>query len=299
MWAFMPKYHGLPGQAARADHQTLFVGDRQADFDAELVGVASLAFGDAFHLRRVQRVELVLAGALLSSDALGAFQPHGQIAQGLRAVRLARRCTACGHRRLIRIDLALHLAHHHAEDRALALDGLAQALELFGVGVAAGLAAQRLAFLGVGLFARDAGTFGSAHHLVAGNLQQAAVHRVGDGLGLHGAVHDDALQIGGAHGLDLDRAFDGRLEQLLQAVLAQQAPEAADLGGVARQARLVVRHAANELPLHVLGPTFDQLFVAEVEAALKVQQADHQADGQTRPAGRADAAAELALECTS
>ena len=84
MWAFMPKYHGLPGQAARADHQTLFVGDRQADFDAELVGVASLAFRDAFHLRRVQRVELVLAGALLSSDALGAFQPHGQIAQGLR-----------------------------------------------------------------------------------------------------------------------------------------------------------------------------------------------------------------------
>ena len=107
------------------------MGDRQADFDAELVGVASLAFGDAFHLRRVQRVELVLAGALLSSDALGALQPHGQIAQGLRAVRLARRCTACGHRRLIRIDLALHLAHHHAEDRALALDGLAQALELF------------------------------------------------------------------------------------------------------------------------------------------------------------------------
>ena len=39
-------------------------------------------------------------------------------------------------------------------------------------------------------------------------------------------VHDDALQIGGAHGLDLDRAFDGRLEQLLQAVLAQQAPAA-------------------------------------------------------------------------
>jgi hypothetical protein len=33
--------------------------------------------------------------------------------------------------RLIRIDLALHLAHQHAEDRALALDSLAQALELF------------------------------------------------------------------------------------------------------------------------------------------------------------------------
>ena len=156
-----------------------------------------------------------------------------------------------------------------------------------------------LAFLGVGLLARDAGLLGSAHHLVARDLQQPAVDGVGDGLGLHGAVDDDALEIGGGHGPDVDCAFDRGFEQLLQPVLTQQAPEAADLGGVARQARLVVRHAANELPLHVLGPTFDQLFVAEVEAALKVQQADHQADGQTRPAGRADAAAELALECTS
>ena len=89
-----------------------------------------------------------------------------------------------------------------------------------------------------------------------------------------------ALEIGGAHGLDLDRAFDGGLEQLLQAVLAQQAPEATDLGGVARQAGLVVVHAAEKLPLHVLGPTLDQLFVAEVEAVFQLQQADHQADGQ-------------------
>ena len=107
-----------------------------------------------------------------------------------------------------------------------------------------------------------------------------------------------ALEIGGPHGPDVDRAFDRGLEQLLQPVLSEQAPESADLGGVARQARLVVRHAAEELPLHVLGPTLDQLFVAEVEAVLQVQQADHQADGQTWAAGRADAAAELALECT-
>ena len=66
------------------------------------------------------------------------------------------------------------------------------------------------------------------------------VHRVGNRLGLHGRVDDHALQIGEHHGLDLHRAFDGRLEQLLDAVLAQQAPEAPDLGGVARQARLVV-----------------------------------------------------------
>ena len=52
--------------------------------------------------------------------------------------------------------------------------------------------------------------------------------------------------------------------QLLQAVLAEQAPEAADLSGVTRQPGLVVVHAAEELPLHVLGPVLDQFFVAEV-----------------------------------
>ena len=49
-----------------------------------------------------------------------------------------------------------------------------------------------------------------------------------------------ALEIGGAHGLDVDRAFDRGFEQLLQPVLAQEAPEARDLGRVARQAGLVV-----------------------------------------------------------
>ena len=106
-----------------------------------------------------------------------------------------------------------------------------------------------------------------------------------------------ALQINGAHGLDFDRAFDGGLEQLLQAVLTEQAPKAPDLGRVARQARLVVVLATEELPLHVLGPPLDQLFVAEVETVLEVQQADHQAHWQSRAAGRADAAAELAVEC--
>ena len=63
-----------------------------------------------------------------------------------------------------------------------------------------------------------------------------------------------ALQIGGQHRLDLHGTLDGGLEQLLDAVLAQQAPESPDLGGAARQARLVIIHATEELPLHVLGP---------------------------------------------
>ena len=73
----------------------------------------------------------------------------------------------------------LSAAHHHAQDRALAFDGPVQPLELFGVRVAAGLAPKGLAFLGIGLFQCYACSLGCVHHLVAGDLQQPAVHRVG------------------------------------------------------------------------------------------------------------------------
>ena len=212
--------------------------------------------------------ELVLAVALLGANALGTLKPHCKSAQGIRAVGLVRRRAACGHRGLIGTQLALHFAHHDAQNGSLALDSLAQALQLLRMTLAAGLAAKGLAFLGEGLLAGNAGSPSSADHLVTGELQQAAVHRVGDGLGWHGAVDDDALEIGGAHSLDQHRVFDSDLKQLLQAVLAEQAPEAADLRGVARQARLLVVHAAEELPLHGLGPAFDEFFVAEVETVL-------------------------------
>ena len=48
-------------------------------------------------------------------------------------------------------------------------------------------------------------------------------------------VLDDALELGGFDGFDVYGAFDGGLEQLLQALFSQQAAKAADLRGVARQ----------------------------------------------------------------
>ena len=284
-------------EAAGTDHQSLLVRDHQADLDAELVGVACLALGDAFHLRGVQRVELVLGIASLCVDAPGPLEPHRQVADRLLAGCLVRRGAAGGHCGRVGIALALHLAHHHAQDRALAIDRLAQALELLGMGVATGLAAQRLALLGIGLLQTDTAALGRTDHLVACDLQQPAVHRVGDGLGLHGRVHDHPLQLGRAHRLGLHRAVDGGLEQLLQPVLAQQASEAPDLRGVAGQSRLVVLHAAEELPLHVLGPAFDEFLVAQVEAVLQVKQAGHQAHRQSRAPGVADAATELQVMC--
>jgi hypothetical protein len=95
-------------------------------------------------------------------------------------------------------------------------------------------------------------------------------------------VDDHALKIGRQDGHDLHGSFDVVFEQLLDAVLAQQASEAADLGGVARQTRFVRVNVAEKLPLHVLGPTFDKFLVAAVVADIELQQANHQADKKSR-----------------
>jgi hypothetical protein len=104
---------------------------------------------------------------------------------------------------------------------------------------------------------------------------------VRDGLVLHGGVHDQTFELGGFDRLHLHGRVDGGLEQLLQPFFAHGTTKATDLRGVAGQARFVVTHAAEELPHHVLGPTCDEFFVAEVEGVLQVLQADHQTDGQT------------------
>jgi hypothetical protein len=65
---------------------------------------------------------------LLRADALGPLHHRAQAGQ-------AQRRGIDGPS-----DLALHLAQHDAQDRALAFDDFAQALELPGVGVAAYLA---------------------------------------------------------------------------------------------------------------------------------------------------------------
>ena len=129
----------VAGEAARAHHQPLLVRHRQADLHAELVRVACLPLGDAFHLGSVQRIQFVLGMALLGADALGALQQSGQIADGLGSACLMRRSATGGHCSLVGTLLALHFSHHHAQDRALALDGLAQPLELLGMALQAAL----------------------------------------------------------------------------------------------------------------------------------------------------------------
>ena len=81
-------------------------------------------------------IQLVLVKALLGADALGTLHPHLQLAQRRGSRRFELGLPAGGNSLALRVDLALHLARQHAQDRALALDGLPQALELLGVGIA-------------------------------------------------------------------------------------------------------------------------------------------------------------------
>lgn len=130
------------------------------------------------------------------------------------------------------------------------------------------------------LLQRNACAPGCGHHLVAGNLQQARVHRVVDGLLLHGGVHDHTLELGRLNGPGGNGGVDGGLQEFLDSGLTDGGAKAPDLAGIAGQPRLVEGHAAEVLPDHVLGPAPDQFLVAELVGVLEVQQAGHKTNGQ-------------------
>lgn len=151
-------------------------------------------------------------------------------------------------RKAFTLHFALHFAYDNAQNRALVFEHSSETPELLGMGVAASLEPQRFAFFGKSLF-------------------------------------ELALQVLGFDRLNCDGHVDSGLEQQLHAPFAQVAAKAPYLRGVAWQPVFIVGHAAEVRPQDVLAPMYHQLFVAEVEAVLEVQQAGHQANGQPGPPG--------------
>ena len=133
-------------------------------------------------------------------------------------------------------------------------DRTAQALELFGMSITAGFAAQRLAFLAEGLLQGDTGPPGYLNDLQAGDIKQSAIDRVSNGFLLYGRVDDDALEFRRPHRLGLHRRVDGCLKQSLDAGFANGGAKAANLDGIARLFRRVILLAAEVLPNDVFGP---------------------------------------------
>lgn len=140
------------------------------------------------------------------------------------------------------------------------------------MGEAPGLAAQLLAFLGKGLLERNAGILGCSHQLDPCDLQQPAVRRVGDGLLLHRAVHDDSTELLRLDELELDGHIDGLGQQLFYTVLAQQFAKLHQRGGVTRRAVFKVRLTCEELPCWRLAPALNHTLVRLVEGVLQIQQ---------------------------
>ena len=120
------------------------MGHGDAGLDAELVGFPGFTLADAFDFRCMQSVELVFVP---SAVACGCAQP---VRAGVQLGDDTRRFT--DHRR----QFAFDFAQDNAKEGALTFDRTPQTLELFGMGVAAGLATQRLAFFDKGLLQGDA-----------------------------------------------------------------------------------------------------------------------------------------------
>jgi hypothetical protein len=96
------------------------------------------------------------------------------------------------------IHLATAFALQPADDGALAFDGLAHALELLGMGVAACLVAQQVAFFGVGLLEFDP-----------------------IGFLMHGGVHDHSTQLFLSDELEGNRHLHGAVQQNFHAYFTQ------------------------------------------------------------------------------
>jgi hypothetical protein len=105
---------GVAGERPRTDDQPLFLRDREAHLDAELVGLACLSFPDVFNFRRMQCVELVLVLWTLAANALGSLKPDARL-----CLKFVRGCE----------QLAFDIAQQPSQDSALTFEYTTQALE--------------------------------------------------------------------------------------------------------------------------------------------------------------------------
>ena len=132
---------------------------------------------------------------------------------------------------------------------------------------------------------------GSSNHLAPGNLEQATVHRVGNGFFLHRGVDDDAFESALLDGTNIDCGANGGAEQFFQAGFSQGRAKASNLGGIAGWTWLEILKACKVPPIDVLSKALHQFFVAEIETVLEQAQGDHQAHGQSGTTGMAGIAA--------
>lgn len=283
----------VAGEAAHADQQTACIRHCQPSLGDEFRGIVCVAVGDAFHHPGMQGIESVLGVARLVADALGTLRPHPFVDVLLRVGCHVDRGAAGGHRSLIDYLPSLHFAHHRLQELALAIGCSTKTFGYLAMSSPSGLVARQPPSLrGIDLHEVDVLTRRSTDHQAGRIHRQPAVHTATHGLGLRVLGQDHPLQSGPTHRVDLDRKIDVGLGPLLQPALAQQAPAAPSLGTIAGQSVLVALHTDEKTLLPILGPTINDLQVAEAEPVLQGQQTNHQQQRQVGEACLADSATE-------
>jgi len=106
-----------------------------------------------------------------------------------------------------------------------------------------------------------------AHALIESGIGWETV-----GLGLHGRVHVDALQLGWSNRTHRDPRLNRRAQHLLGSGLAQSLAPARHARRINRHRMLKVRHAAEVLPIWVLNPNGDHVLIAQIILELQIVQ---------------------------
>src|SRR5471032_3403875 len=213
---------GVAGECPGTDDQPLFLRDREAHLNAELVGLACLSFPDAFNFRSMQCVEFVLVLWTLAANAPGPLKPDAQLC--LPFVR------SCG-------QLAFDIAQQPSQDCALTFEYTTQALELLRMCIPACAATQPLAFALVRLLQPQPCALRQLNESGPRHLKQTAVGRIRNRLLLNRGVDNHALEFDRRHRLHLHRSCDRRRKQLLDTGFAQRLSKAHQVGRVTRQTR--------------------------------------------------------------
>lgn len=143
---------GIAGKAPRPHDQVAGGTDGDAGLDPELVGLTGLALADALNLLGMPGVELVLVLGTLVHQPFGLEQDRSQLLADLPG-------------------LALDVPDQSADDGALFPVHPTHALELTGMGVAAGSPGVRRALAGVALPTVDAVLIGCLDRLPAGGYR--------------------------------------------------------------------------------------------------------------------------------
>lgn len=177
-WQRMPVI-GNARHAAQTDNKTYLVRGGNRDLNAKFVGLAGLAFGSAFNLRRMQAVELVLVLRFLFEQPFDSCQD----------------ITGLGYLVFIFVvELAFDVAPDATYQCAQRFQRGFHAPALPGMGITASLGSQFWGLTVVVLAQRNVERSCQFYQMLPATFEQAAVSRVSHRLFHHGGVNDDFLK---------------------------------------------------------------------------------------------------------